>query len=178
MAGGCKGCDKVAKEGEGFCCGKGKIFGVELASKKLYTSLAGHKFDLENVKCPGCKAAAESNGRCDHCNVGASGGKFYHSSIAYALAKGAPVSAKKAAMCAGCKTAHADDGFCTGCGVGFVAGRMFKGKEIHGAALAAYKTIGKAVVTAKKCESCAVAMVTDGTCADCKVSFKNGKKEG
>jgi len=33
-----------------------------------------------------------------------------------------------------------------------------------------------AAKTAEKCEACAVAMVTDGNCAACKVSFKDGKK--
>ena len=41
LAGGCKGCAKVAKSGDGFCCGKGKAFGVKLSSKKLYAALAG-----------------------------------------------------------------------------------------------------------------------------------------
>ena len=69
MAGGCNGCDKLARGSEGWCCGKGKAFGVELASKKLYTALAGHEADSEKVRCPGCKTALKTSGKCAHCKV-------------------------------------------------------------------------------------------------------------
>ena len=176
MAGGCKGCDKVAKTGDGFCCGKGKAFGVELASKKLYTALAGKKIDIENIRCPGCKTAAKTSGKCSHCNVGIADGKVFHSSVSHTLAKGKPMTAEKAAHCDSCKTAFKDNGRCTGCSVGFVAGRSFKDNKVYEAAVAALKTLVAAVYTAKKCEACAVAMVTDGECTFCKLKFKDGKK--
>ena len=176
MAGGCSGCAKVAKGSDGFCCGKGKAFGVKLNSKKLYAALAGHKFDKESIKCPGCKTAAKTNGRCEHCSVGAADGKFFHSKVSYVLAKGKPMSAEKAKHCYGCATAHKDNGYCGGCSAGFVAGRMFEGQENHKAALAAYKTLVKASKASEKCEACAVALVTDGKCAHCNVAFKDGKK--
>ena len=178
MAGGCSGCAKVAKSDDGFCCGKGKAFGVKLASKKLYTALAGHKIDSYDIKCPGCKKAAKTSGRCDHCNVGAADGKFYHSKVSHVLAKGKPMSAKEAKHCSACATAHKSNSFCSGCSAGFVAGRLFRGKTIHEAALAAYKTLAKAVKASSKCEACAVAMVTDGKCAHCNVAFKDGKMTG
>lgn len=177
MAGDCKSCTKVAKHGRGFCygCEKGKAFGVDLASKGLYDALVGQPINRERLKCPGCKDAAKTEGRCSHCKVTAANGKFYHSPVASVLAKGTPVSAEKAAACSGCKTAHGEDGFCKECGAGFVGERMFKGEENYKAALVAHKTLTKAASTAKKCEACAVAMVTDGTCEHCKVSFKDGK---
>ena len=70
-------------------------------------------------------------------------------------------------------TALSKNGFCTGCNVGFVVKRMFNEKEDYEVALAARKTLETAA--GSKCESCAVAMVTDGECAQCKVSFKDGK---
>lgn len=180
VAGGCKGCDLIAKKGEGFCCGKGKIFSVELTSRKLYDALAGKDIDTDKIKCPGCKLAAEKSGKCDHCKIGAAQGKLFHSMVAYALAKGTPVHADTVAHshCIGCKTAYKDNGFCKDCAVGFVSGRAFKGKESYDAALAANKTLVKAVEASKKCEACAVAMVTDGSCPHCNVSFKEGKKTG
>lgn len=173
---GCKGCDKVAKSGEGFCCGKGKIYGVELTSKKLFKALEGHSINKSEMKCAGCKKAAETNGKCEHCNVSITNGKAFHSNVSYVLAKGIPVSAEKAAACGGCKTAHKDNGFCTGCSVGFVAGRLFADKDSYNAAKAALTTLVKAATASTKCAACAVAMVTDGECEHCKVSFKDGKK--
>lgn len=173
---GCKGCDKVAKSGEGFCCGKGKIYGVELTSEKLFKAMEGSKVDKAEMKCPGCKKAAETNGKCEHCNVSIANGQAFHSNVSFALAKGTPVSAEKAAACEGCKAAHEENGFCTGCNVGFVASRIFASEDSYKAAKAAFATLVKAVSAATKCDECAVAMVTDGECEHCKVSFKDGKK--
>lgn len=178
MAGDCKGCDKFAKTGEGFCNehGKGKIFGVDLTSEKLYTTLAGQEIDAAELKCPGCKAAAKTNGRCDHCNVGIAEGKAFHSTVSYKLAKGTPMTAEKAAHCEACRTAFESNGRCTACNVGFVAGRAYEDESDYKAALAAHKTLALAVKTARQCEGCAVAMVTDGKCAHCKTRFKDGEK--
>lgn len=173
---GCKGCDKVAKSGEGFHCDKGKIYGVELTSKKLFKALEGQKVNKAELKCAGCKKAAETNGKCSHCNVSIANGQSFHSNVSYALAMGTPVSAEKAAACDSCKTAHKDNGFCTGCSVGFVAGRIFKSEDNYKAAKAAFATLVKAASASTKCAACAVAMVTDGECEHCKVSFKDGKK--
>ena len=178
MAGGCKGCDKVAKEGAGWCCEKGKVFGMPLASKPLYEALAGRgmkKVYMES-RCEGCRTAAMNNGRCEHCKLGGAYRQLYGSPFAHAVALGEPYSADKAAHCGGCKKAHAGNGFCTGCGVGFVAGRMFKEKDGYDTALAALKTIMRAVATSQKCAACAVAMVTDGSCTKCNISYKDGKK--
>ncbi len=182
MAGGCKGCDKLAKSRDGWCCGKGKAFGVELASKKLYTALAGHEADGEKIRCPGCKTALKTSGKCKHCKVAAADGKLFRSPVAHALAKGKLVSthgtSSCASGCAGCKEAFRSNGWCDKCGVGLVAGRMFKGQSDHKAALVAYKTLTKAASAASNCEACAVAMVTDGSCEHCKVKFKDGKITG
>lgn len=180
LAGACKGCTKVAKTGEGFCCGKGMAFGVELGSKKLHAALVGSKVDpAQAAKCPcdDCKKAIKTNGKCDKCKFVA--GKLYPSPVSYTLAKGTPISAELVAACpdrcAQCKIAHKENGRCEQCGVGFVAGRMYDNTEDHEAALVAYKTLTKAAQIAKKCVDCAIALVSDGTCEGCNVSFKNGK---
>ncbi len=180
IAGDCKGCKIVAKKGEGFCggCNKGKAFGVELTSRKLYDQLAGHSVDIEKMKCSGCKHAAATGGRCSHCNVGIVNGKAYASTVAHTLAKGMTVNVEKAAKCGGCKTAIKDQGRCSACDVGFVAGRAFSGEDAYKAAKAAYATLVKAVGMAKDCASCAIALVTDGECKDCKIKFKDGQKTG
>ena len=177
VAGGCKGCTLVAKKGDGFCCGKGKIYGVELTSKKLYNALAGREMATDKIRCPGCQAAAKSSGACSHCKVAMADGKMYRSMMSHALAKGTPISEDKMG-CGGCKTAHKAGGFCDGCGMGFVASRMFKDKAVYEVASKAYKTLTIAAKAATKCVGCAVAMVTDGKCDPCNVSFKDGKKSG
>ena len=175
MAGDCKGCKTIMEKGEGFCahCGKGKIFDVELSSQKLYDATAGKEVQVDKMKCGGCIKAAASNGSC--CGKSFANGKAYHSPVGHRLAMGKPYTEAKAGHCPGCREAFASHGFCTGCEVGFVAHRLFKGKESHDAALAAHQTLVKAAEVSKKCEACAVAMVTDGKCDHCNVSFKDGK---
>lgn len=180
LAGGCKGCAKVAKASDGFCCGKGKAFGVDLTSKQLHAALVGYAVEADKIRCPGCKVAMKTSGSCDYCKVIAADGKFYRSHVAAVLAKGSPVTEELIAACPqrceGCKVAFKNGGKCEKCGVGFVAGRMFTGKDLYTAAQHAFKTLTKAASLAKDCEACAVAMVTNGTCEKCKVRFENGKK--
>ena len=48
-------------------------------------------------------------------------------------------------------------------------------QSFYDSALVAFDVIKKAVKTSAHCEKCAVAMVSDGKCGECKVSFKDGK---
>lgn len=180
VAGDCGGCSKIAKGADGFCCAKGKAFGVEIASKKLFTALSGHEFDAEKLQCPGCKTAAQCGGRCETCNISAANGKFYRSPVAHVLAKGMPTSAGLVAACPErckqCPIAHKNSERCKSCDVGFVADRMFQGTDLYEGALAAFATLKKAVHVAGACEQCAVALVTDGTCTKCNVKFTGGER--
>ncbi len=175
----CAGATGSAAADGSFADGKGQIFGVELASQKLYDALAGLSVESDKVRCPGCAKAQKEQGHCEHCKVYSANGKFYKSPFSYALAKGTPINAEKMASsshkCAECEKAFKENGRCEHCGVGFVAGRMFKGDEPYKVALAAYDLLKRAVKAATSCEECAVAMVTDGKCSDCKVKFDNGK---
>lgn len=183
LAENCKECATIAKSGEGFCahCGHGKFFGINITSKDLFGVLAGTPVDAAKTQCEGCKTAIEANGVCKKCGVGIANGKAYKSMFAYKLAKGLPaqpsmVEGKDA--CPGCKAAFKDNGFCTSCNAGFVSGRMYLDKNEFEGAKTALATINAAVEAGKKCEGCAAAMLTDGTCAKCKASFKDGKKSG
>ncbi len=114
----------------------------------------------------------------DKCKMADS--RIYSSPVAYALAKGIPTSKEMVAHCPkrcdGCKVAFKDSKCCDTCKVGFVGDRMFENEEDHRVALAAYQTLEKANFVAEGiCEDCAVAMVNDGRCDKCNVSFKDGR---
>ncbi|MEE8170493.1 MAG: hypothetical protein V3T70_08095 [Phycisphaerae bacterium] len=173
-------CSTVKEAGNGWCdqCDQGAVYGVRLASAKLYQALTGKEIkDADKIKCGGCKKAAKSDGSCeyDYCNAAFHDGKMYMSAVAHTLASGHRMKTSEI-KCGGCKKA-ADakkPGYCSGCDAGFVSGMAFKGKkhfESASAAMTTLKTAAKA-----KCTACAVAMVTDGTCKDCKISFKDGEK--
>ena len=173
----CSGCKSIADKGEGYCnsCNLGKMFDVKLTSKKLYEALVGKSVEPDKLRCPSCKLASKTDGRCSPCRVGMAQGKAYDSPVAHKLAKGLPYTKDQAAHCGRCRDALASNGYCTGCQAGFVAHRVFKDKDSYDAALAAHKTLAKAAKLGRKCETCAVAMVTDGTCKQCQISFKEGE---
>jgi len=157
-------------------CSGGVAFGHQVKSEKLVTALAGHEAKEDGIKCSGCKTAFKNSADCDHCKLGFRHGFSFHSPVSLALARGDIVDASTI-ECPRCKTiAEKGKGECTGCKVGMVASLMFKDKEDFKSAKKANTILAKAVKTATKCEGCAVAMVSDGTCDGCKISFKEGKK--
>jgi len=171
----CPNCKAIMEKGEGWCttCNKGMMYGCELASKKLYDTLAGESADAAKITCPTCKTAMGSNGVCETCKVGFTSGKMYKAMCSYKLAMGKPSTAEQAAHCPGCKAGYEKNGYCSGCDMGYVAHRGFQGKDSYDGAVKAHSVIAKACKT--KCEGCAVAMVTDGTCEQCKMTYKNGE---
>lgn len=170
---------KTAKVDNGWCseCNVGYVSGVKLESKELYDALAGVKVDKEKVQCPGCKTALAKNGACDHCHVRFEHGVAYKSPVAAKLAAGKPMAhGADEIKCPGCKkAAKAGEGWCDHCGGGIVGHRWFSDKKAYQDAVAARATLVKAAQAAEKCKGCAIAMVTDGKCDHCNVSFKDGK---
>ena len=158
-------------------CKTGVAFGRRIKSEKLTAALNGKEVNESAIKCGGCKTAFKVNGRCSHCKVSFSGGKAYNSPVALALSKGEVISPAKI-RCAGCKTNfEKGKGFCTHCNAGVLAGLMFKNEKDYSAAQEAEAILTTAIKTADTCQACAVAMVTDGQCSQCKVSFKNGEPQ-
>ena len=160
QAGACKGCEPIKKTGQGFCdhCGAGKIYGVKMSSRKLYDALAGDAKALDKAKkspCPGCKAAANKNGACEHCKIFVADGRVFHSATAQALARGKKIDVEKM-KCAGCKYAAKSSGTCEGCNVRFVADRKYSSEGFHAAAKKAFATVKAAAKDAAHCEDCAV----------------------
>lgn len=156
-------------------CMGGVAFGHSVKSKKLIAALAGHEVKEDSIKCGGCKTAFKNNSKCLHCNVGFRHGMEFHSPVSLALAKGELIDIEKIG-CPRCKSIAEDGkGECSGCKVGVVAGLLFKDMYDYKTAKMADTTLAKAIKSSSKCEGCAIAMVSDGTCEQCKVSFKGGE---
>lgn len=181
-------CAKDKAAGAGWCtdCKEGYVAGVSTKSKRLYDAMQGTTITPADVKksgCSNCEKALASNGSCDACHVHFAGGKMYKSAAAARLAAGTALN-KETPMCGGCKAAVEKNGlakmcertaWCDGCKAGFVHGARYDTKEGFESAKSSHALLTKAATAAGKCESCAVAMVTDGECKSCKVSFKNGE---
>lgn len=176
MAGECN-CKAVTEAKSGFCdsCNKGQIFGEKLTSRKLYEALHGHSVESAKMTCEGCKRASEKNGKCASCKIGFAHGRMYHSPMGHSMAVGESYSAEKSNGCSGCKKAFAKHGFCSGCNVGFVRGLIYRSRSQHHAAARAHEIIHDAITLSKKCEDCALAMVTNSKCEKCNIRFQNGR---
>lgn len=171
----CAGCKTAMVKG-GWCepCKEGFVSGVNIKSKKLYDALSGMEMKPDAMKCDGCKAAAAKGGECAACHVSFAHGKAYKSKIAAKLAAGDALDPAKVS-CDGCKKVAADHGWCDACKVGLVGYHAYKDRAAYDDAAKARATLVNASSAAGKCEACAVAMVTDGKCETCKMSFKDGK---
>lgn len=165
----------AAKVENGWCgdCKLGYFATVQVKAKKLFEALAGHAADDHEITCDACKKAMKSDGYCQACNIGFVGKKHYHSKVAYALAKGESMDPAKIA-CEGCRKAAEDHGWCEACKAGMVGNVAFKERADYDKAVEARKILVAA--SKSKCEACAVAMVADGECTECKVAYKDGKK--
>lgn len=181
-------CAAAKASGSGWCadCKMGYAFGQKTRSRSVYDTLQGRLMSEEDMKkcdCAACKTAYAKDGACEACHVRFVHHTMYSSNVAAALAVGEPVG-KDTAMCAKCKAAveknglekmAQQSGWCDGCKAGFVAGRKYATKEAFDAAKKALGLVRSAIEAADHCEGCAVAILTDGKCDDCKVSFKNGE---
>jgi len=148
-------------------------------------AMAGPK-EKGGKECAGCADMKKSGeGWCDHCKAGmvahvdVKDAKVYKamkdSSFAKAWEKGEAVKVSEV-KCADCKKmveSH-KDGWCKKCNAGLVAGHVFKSEADYKKADHAMTVLRSA--SKSKCEGCAVAMVSDGKCDQCKTSYKDGKK--
>lgn len=181
-------CAKDKAAGNGWCsdCKEGYVDGIEIKNKKLYDTLQGTTVSADQVKksgCGACEKAYAGNSTCDACHVSFASGKMYKSAHAAHLAAGTRVT-KDTPMCAACKAACEKEGlekmaqgtgWCDQCKAGFVHGVRYDSKEAFESAKKSYAIVSNAAQASSKCEGCAIAMVTDGECEHCKVSFKNGE---
>jgi len=166
----------TAKVKGGWCgdCKVGYVDGVKLKSRTLFEATEGKAVDPTALKCGECKEAVKTDGHCKECHVGYAGKRAFKSWVAHFLARGEPVDPEKV-TCAACKKNTAGAGWCETCKAGAVGPAVFKDKKVYEEAAKAREVLLAAAEA--KCEQCAVAMVTDGTCEACKIEYEHGKKK-
>lgn len=168
-------CEKV-KPDNGWCtkCNVGYVNGVTIKSEALHKALRGEKTPA-TIECATCKTAMKENGTCEACHVSFARNLMFHSPVAYRLALGSHKDLEKI-TCEGCKKNAKGQGWCEVCRVGMVGCCAYSDREQFTHAGEAMKILETAIKATEKCEGCAVATVTDGTCEKDKTSFKDGKK--
>ncbi len=174
----CKCADAKLKGGWCPACKVGYLASIRIESKLLYEELDAHGHDIDpaSIKCPTCRKAIETNGYCESCRMGFVGKQAYLSRLAYHLAKGRATDPSKI-LCPVCKKNAEKYGWCDACKTGMVANVAITDRPDFDIAVKAYELVALAAQTAKRCEMCAVAMIYDSRCYDCKISYKDGQPQ-
>jgi len=167
---------KTNKTAGGWCtdCKLGYVSGVQVKSQKLYDALQGQAVNEAELKCPSCKTAFAKNDACSACKVSYADRKSFKSPFAATLASGKAVKADDI-KCATCKGNVDKQGWCDSCKAGIVHGRQFTDKAAYEKAVKAHEVLVESTKQLSHCEQCAIAMATNGTCNQCKETYKDGK---
>ena len=170
-----------AREKNGWCAAHevGYVAGVEIRSEELFESLDahGHVIDREFIDCTKCLEARDTNGFCTEHQVGWVDDLAYLSTLTYHLARGNSRNASEI-TCPVCKKNSESYGWCSKCNAGQVGPFEIRDPESFRQLSRDYETLLSAKETVARCELCASAMVVDGRCPVCKISYRNGKPAG
>ncbi len=154
----------------------GFVAGLEIRSAELFETLDahGHVIAPEFIRCTRCLEARETDDFCEEHRMGFVDGLAYLSPLTYHLAKGEVKELSRIA-CPVCKKNAESYGWCPKCNVGMVGHFEIRDPESFKKLSRAYDTLLSARDTVARCELCASAMVVDGRCPVCKITYKDGK---
>lgn len=158
-------------------CKVGYVAGVRIESALLYEEIDAHGHDIDpaKIECPSCQKALAQDGYCEKCRMGFVRRQAYLSRLTYFVAKG-ETRDPATISCKTCRKNAESHGWCDECAVGMVGNVALKRREDFEPAARAYDVLRAAVSTLKRCETCAVAMILDGRCPTCRISYRDGAK--
>ncbi len=169
---------EIARMKGGWCqrCGVGHIASVRIESADLFEWLDahGHQIDPDRIECEICQKAIATDGFCERCKMGFVGKEAYLSRLTYHIAKGQPRSVGKI-QCSQCRKNADRFGWCDRCKLGMIGNVEIRIRKDYDGAANAFRILLIAIHTARKCESCALAIVSDTNCRTCKINYKDGK---
>jgi hypothetical protein len=153
-------------------CGAGTLASLRIESKVLFDALDahGHQVDPRSIECATCSASVETGSYCEACRRGFVGGLAYLSRLAYEVARGR-VLEPASLECATCRENATCIGWCQACMRGMVGRVEIADARAYALVAEAYRTAVEANEAAAKCELCAAARVTGGTCPRCRIDY-------
>lgn len=168
----------VARIRQGWCpaCKVGYIAGFRLQSYDLWETLDahGHDFDGPSIRCAACQQAMKTDGFCDACGMGYLHNLAYLSRLTYHLARGRICDVEGIA-CHACRQNAQRYGWCGACRRGMVGHVCFVDRSDYDGAAHQMEIVFRAQETIPRCETCAVAMVSNGRCPYCKITYRDGE---
>ena len=155
----------------------GYVAALPIHSRLLFEQLDahGHELDLTTFTCPACRKGIAESGYCDEHHLGFVGRLVYFSRLTFELARGErrdPLLIE----CAACIKNASWQGWCEKDHVGMVGQVAIMDRAAWQRAAHAMEIVRAADETAKRCEQCAIAMVIDGECPLCRITYKDGAK--
>lgn len=173
-----KRCCEIPKAEDGWCgdCNVGYFAQIKLKNKKIYAKVTGREVDKEALECEECKSAAEKNGECEQCEVFYADYTKYESPFSHSIALGKKFELSSI-TCEICKKKMGvrSRGWCSKCKQGFVANHSFDDRKMYRSATKAHSVINLADKKARKCVTCGLAMVVNGKCESCEITYDKGK---
>jgi hypothetical protein len=162
----------------GWCAihGFGYVGGLRIDSAWLYRALDahGHELDLTTFTCPACKKAIETDGFCEEHRIGFVRRQAYFSRLTYELGRAEPREPATIA-CPACRKNAEASGWCSKDRVGMVGPFAIRSRADYDQAVRALEIVRLAAEASKRCDHCAGAIITDGTCPFCKIRYEDGK---
>ena len=157
-------------------CQKGFVAGIELRSPRLYRAIDphGHKIKLKRLSCDTCRSAVATDTYCEKCGIGFVDRKAYFSQLTYQLARGKPLK-REQIECNECRKNAQRYGWCDSCSRGMVGPVAIAIRGHYEVATRAYEILTIAIRKAKTCTRCAVAIIANSYCPDCKKRYSQGK---
>jgi hypothetical protein len=154
----------------------GYVGGIKVTSRWLYEFMDahGHQLDLSTFTCPTCKSAIATNGFCELHHVGFVNQLAYYSLLTYELGK-AEARPPSTITCATCRKNSETYGWCARSGLGMVGPFVIRNRQDYDRAVSALKIFLVANETAKRCNYCAGAILTNSECPACRIRYKDGK---
>jgi len=154
----------------------GYIGGVKVTSRWLHEAADahGHQVDPTTFNCTDCRRAIETDGFCPTHRIGFVGKLAYFSRLTYELARG-EVRRAPSIACATCRKNSESYGWCARSKIGMVGEVALRDRASFDQAVAALKIFMIANETARRCDRCAVAIITDTECPVCRIAYKDGK---
>src|SRR5262245_1804015 len=146
---------------------------MAISSSRLHEEVDahGHDVDTRTFACPACRRAIATDGYCAEHRIGFVKGKAYFSSLTWHLGRGT-VRKPAEIACAVCRKNAETSGWCDRDRVGMVGPFEIRDRAEFDLTVHEMAILKIADGAAKRCEHCAVAIITDTECPICRIKYK------
>jgi hypothetical protein len=173
----CASC-RSARLGNLWCekCGIGYVASTPMRSRALFEALDahGHSLVLDAIRCDTCRAAIPVDGYCRACRIGWFEGQAYFSRLTHVIGK-VQVLKDDAMACEVCVQNARKCGWCASCQRGMIGNFAIHDRKEFDAGRRGYDIMLIAIEASGRCETCALAIITDTPCPVCRITYKDGR---